>query len=53
MWNGLALFVFNPMRIVVTNPPIDMTRSFVPFLWGDPNRCWYVLRATMEVISRK
>jgi hypothetical protein len=51
--NGLALSFFNPMRIVVTDPLIDMARSVVPFLWGDPNRCWYVLRARMEIISRK
>jgi hypothetical protein len=51
--NGLALSFFNPMRIVVTDPLTDMTRSVVPFLWGDPNRCGYVLRARMEIISRK
>jgi len=51
--NGLALSFFNPTRIVATDPLIDMTRSVVPFLWGDPNRCWYVLRARMEIISRK
>ena len=51
--NGLALFFLNPMRIVVTHPLIDMTRTFVPFWWGDPNRCWYVLGARMEIISRK
>ena len=51
--NGLALFFFNPMHIVVTNPLFDMTRAFVPFWWGDPNRCCYVLCSTMEIISRK
>jgi len=34
--NGLALSFLNPMRIVVTDPLIDITRSVVPFLWAIP-----------------